>query len=169
MQIINKIRPPTSKQSIRNDAGFTLLEQMIAIGISSVLFGTVFLGYHIALDTFDNQLEDTRMWVDLREGAESMKADLRDASAVTYPPASGLLITFTLKTDGLTYSYYINGNKALVRQLGTSGSGGRVIAKNMDSGGTAVTQVGNLITISLATSFAGQNARINTSVRPRNT
>jgi len=149
-------------------AGFTLIEQMIAIGISSVVFATVFLGYRIYLDTFDQQLEDTRLWVDLRESATAMKADLRDASAVSNPPSAGLLMTFILKKDGLTYSYYINGNKSLVRQVGTSGTGGRVVAKNMDPVATTVTQSGGLITLQLVTRFAGQTARLTSRVRPRN-
>lgn len=167
--MFNNTKITAAKTPLRAASGFTFLEQIIALGISSVVFATVFLGYRVALETFDSQLEDTRLWVDLRESAESMKTDLRDARTITYPPTAGLLITFILKTDGLTYSYYINANKALVRQQGTSGSGGRVVAKNMDSAATSVTQVGSLIAIALVATAAGQTARIHTSVRPRNT
>lgn len=148
-----------------------MMEQVIAIGVSSVVFATIFLGYNIFFETFDQQLIDTRMWVDLREGTESMKADLRDANAVTVPPTNpNLLVTFTRNSDGGTYSYYINGNNALVREQGVSGppDGGRVVTENVDPATTTVTMVGNVITIHLASSFASQDAVVTTSVRPRN-
>ena len=164
---MNKAHFSTPMQYRRN-AGFTLVEQIITLGISSVILATIFMAYHVSMEIFDDQISSNQLRGDLRDAAETMKRDLRDANAVTYPAAPGLLTTFTLESDGQTYSYYINANNHLVRQQGTTGVGGRSLAKNLDVAASSITKVGDLIIIDLKSTVAHHEARISSSVKPRN-
>ena len=154
-------------RSRKQMSGFTLLELIITMSISSVIFTIILMGYRISMDTFDAQLVDANLWVELRDASALMSRDIRDASSID-TSSSSLLISFTSYTDGLTYSYYINGNNELVRQLGTASISGRAIVQGMDTGNTSVFQTGNLVTISLVAVQAQQIARLYTSVKPRN-
>jgi len=153
--------------SVINSRGFTLIELLIAISVSSVILATILMGYRVSMDVYDAQLKDTNMWVELREASASLSRDLRDANFVD-PAPGGLLVSFTLNSDGLTYSYYINAQNALVRQTGSTGIGGRVIAHNMDPANTQVLQSGTLINIDLVATQSANTARLTTSVKPRN-
>jgi len=152
----------------RRNIGFTLVEQIITLGISSIILATIFMAYNISLGIFDDQLTATQLRGDLRDAAETMKKDLRNANSLTYPAAPGLLTTFVLDSDGQTYSYYINANKFLVRQKGTTGVGGRSLAHNLDSASSTITKVGDLIIIDLRAAIDHHEARISSSVKPRN-
>ena len=147
--------------------GFTLIELLVVMAISSVILAIILMGYRVSMVIYDAQLKDTNMWVELREASASLSRDLRDANFVN-PAPGGLLVSFTLNADGLTYSYYINSQNALVRQIGATGIGGRVIAHNMDPANTQVQLVGSLVSIDLVATQSANTARLSTSVKPRN-
>jgi len=152
----------------RKSGGFTLVEQIITLGISSVILATIFMAYSVSMEIFDDQITSNQLKGELRDAAETLKRDLRDANALTYPAAPGLLTTFVLESDGHTYSYYINANNHLVRQQGTTGVGGRSLAKHLDAASSSITKVGDLIIIDLKATDTHHVARISSSVKPRN-
>jgi len=158
----------TTPALYQKNGGFTLVEQIITLGISSVILATIFMAYSVSMEIFDDQLSSNQLRGDLRDAAETLKKDLRDANALTYPAAPGLLTTFVLESDGQTYSYYINANNHLVRQQGTTGVGGRSLAKNLDAASSSITKVGDLVIIDLKATVAHHEARISSSVKPRN-
>jgi len=158
------IQTPTSRRT----AGYILLEQVIAISVAAILLATLFLCYNVSLETYDNQLTDGMLHRDLRHAVDIMKRDLRDASTTIYPPNTGLLITFIRKSDSTTYSYYINAAKQLIRQQGSSGSGGALVTESVDPANSSVTQVGDRFQIELTLIRQYKTARILTSVNPRN-
>ncbi|MDH3326094.1 MAG: hypothetical protein OEM38_05175 [Gammaproteobacteria bacterium] len=151
-----------------SNSGFMLAEQIIVLGISSVIMATIFMAYNLTLTVFDEHLDDAMMQTELRDAISYMKYDLRDANAVIYPPAAGLLITFVSISDGITYSYYINANKSLVREAGVTGLSGTTISHNMDPLKTSVSMIGNLVSIKLQADIDGHINRVTGSVKPRN-
>ena len=68
--------------SLSHQSGFTLLELLISMAVSTVLFGTILIAYQLSIDTFDSQVNDTNLWVELRDASSTMSRDLRDANAV---------------------------------------------------------------------------------------
>jgi len=161
-------RKKTKHITLNKNTGFTLVEQVISLGISSIILAIIIMAYNISMEMFDDQLSGAQLRVDLRDAAETLKRDLRNANAVTYPAAAGLLTTFVLDDDGLTYSYYVNANNHLVRQLGTSGVGGRALAKNLEAGSSSITKVGDLYVIELQASVEHHVTKITSSIKPRN-
>lgn len=162
------VRTMKQAQISQRRAGFILLEQVIAIAVSVIILATIFLGYNVFLDTYDNQLTDATLHRDLRHAVDVMKRDLRDASQTVYPPQAGLLMTLTRKSDNTTYSYYINASNQLMRQQGSSGSGGAMVTEDLDPANSSVTKIGERFQIELTIARQHMTAHILTSVEPRN-
>lgn len=140
-----------------NKSGFTVIELIITIALTSFLIVSIGIVYTTCLRAFNASQDRSKIRTELSQALELITKELRSALSLA-SACSSTALTFS---TGSTITYTISGTNLL--------RNGVVKASNIKTADTVLCAVsGSLYTIDITSLYNGENIRFRTKIRPRN-
>lgn len=149
----------------KEEAGFSLVELMIGLAVSSVMVYVIFVAMRVAGNAMDTSNLKMTIQTSAREGMYRMLQEIRETSASRISVGSGnASLTFTVPNSSspVTSGYAINWGDQVQYALGTGSNSTKLIRTNLSTNGTKV--MANDVT-GITFSLSGSEVTVTMSVQ----
>ena len=120
--------------NINHSKAFTLVETLIALGISTAVIAGVYVAFMTGSQSWVRFSQDTILKNELRRAMTSMTSDLRDAGSITiFEEEGGLMVNFIKPKEGMISYRWNNAGPDSGKIVRIHESAKRVLAHQISS------------------------------------
>ena len=125
---------------IKNQKGFTLIELMFSVGISTMLAYAIFASMRVTSTSFETDSVRMTLQTSAREGLYRMVQEIRESSPGRTTITGGNTLTFSIPnpTTPVTAGYAINWGDQIQYAIGTGANSTKIIRTDLTTNVTTV-------------------------------